>query len=101
MPASASRPLALLLQKHESIQDGSSESDQFPINKTHGDVPRLQPGSQTMETIAALLREVIVTTSAQDVAPQGRRSETGRWPSLGLSASWAGISSYFKPSLQG
>jgi hypothetical protein len=99
--AGRTRRSALLLHKKDSIQDGSQHSDQFPIAKHHRDAVRLQPGSQTIDTIAACVRDASDSAPAPLAASKNANDGSGRWPSVGFPTSWNGIASYFKPSIRG
>jgi hypothetical protein len=91
---------ARILDKEESIQDGSQHWDQFPIAKDHRNAIRLQSGSQTIETIVEYVREAAESVSAPSAGLKGASEGPARWPSL-FSTSWTGIASYFKPSTKG
>lgn len=88
------RQHAFLLQKNQSIQEGSEESDQFPIAKPHREVIALEPGNQAIATIATYIKDTIQSTPAPDVVPNALLVETSTWKSRGKSA-WTGLTSYF------
>ncbi|KAK4095782.1 hypothetical protein N658DRAFT_490443, partial [Parathielavia hyrcaniae] len=84
--------------------DGSKSLDQFPIVKAHCDALRLRPGSQTIGTIAAYLREATEAVPATLTAPRNTNDGSSRWASLSFRSSWAswtGIASYLGPSVAG
>jgi hypothetical protein len=99
--AGGTRRSALLLHKEESVQDGPLHLNQFPIAKDHHSAIRLQPDSQTIETIGAYVREALESASAPPAGLKNTNDKSGRWPSLGFATSLTGIASYFKPSTTG
>ncbi|CAM1508100.1 Fc.00g049480.m01.CDS01 [Cosmosporella sp. VM-42] len=82
-----------LLQEHESVQGGTSTADTFSIGKAHGDVLKLRPATQTVQTVARFLREASKAVNISELMHDKVGGGLMNWL---FSPMWTGFTSYLQ-----